>query len=165
MIDAMATTARDLMTTKVQTVRPDMTLPDLERALLEARVSGFPVVSNGRLVGVISRSDIVRQLAVEQSVAEITSGYQLGLDTTPEIPDPEVIGEAVGRRMEDLRIEDVMVRAWIGVPPDAPLRDVARRLVEHRIHRLLVVEDDRLLGIVTSLDIVRVVAEGTLDPR
>jgi CBS domain-containing protein len=162
MEDEMMSTARDLMTADVRSVRPDMTLADLERALLEARVGGFPVVSDGRLVGVISRSDIVRQLAVEQSVAELASGYQREGEGTAGV---EPVGAEVGRRMEGRRIEDMMIRKWIGVRPDVSLRDVAKCMVEDRIHRLLVVEDeDRLLGIITSTDLVRLIAEEKLQP-
>ena len=63
--------ARDLMSGPPRTVRPDTSLADLERALLDAGVGGFPVVEDGRLVGVVSRSDVVRQLSVEQSLAEL----------------------------------------------------------------------------------------------
>jgi CBS domain-containing protein len=159
----MTTTARELMTTDVKSVRPDMTLPDLERALLEARVGGFPVVEDGRLLGLVSRSDIVRQLCVEQSVAELTSGYQQETDVAPDASYVELIGTEVGRRMEGHRIEDVMIRDWIGVSPDEPIQAVARRMLEHQIHRLPVVDGDRLLGIITAFDMVRLVAEQPLE--
>jgi CBS domain-containing protein len=157
----MIATARDLMTSDVRSVRPDMTLTDLERALLEDRVGGFPVVSDGRLVGVISRSDIVRQLALEQSVAELSSEYQREGEGTTGLA---AVGAEVGRRMEGRRIEDVMIRKWIGVAPDASLQHVAQRMVDDRIHRILVVDGERLLGIITSTDLVRLIAEEKLRP-
>jgi tRNA nucleotidyltransferase (CCA-adding enzyme) len=64
--------------------------------------------------------------------------------------------------MESLRVADVMVTSVITVGPDAPLESVARALVEHRIHRLPVVEEGRLVGLVSSTDLVRLVAEGRL---
>ncbi len=155
--------ARDLMSGPPRTVRPDTTLADLERALLEAGVGGFPVVEGDRLVGVVSRSDVVRQLSVEQSLAELLAS------PPPEAgggaPAPDEIAEQVGRRMEALRVRDVMNTEVVTVGADTPLEEVARRLVERHIHRVPVVEEGRLLGVVAALDFVRLVAEGRLRSR
>jgi CBS domain-containing protein len=156
----MAWTARDLMKTDVHTVEPSMTLVDLERAFLEQHVSGFPVVEEGRLVGIVSRSDVVRQLSVEQSVGEIMSDYYRSFDLNGGQPASlEEIGRHVGRRMETLCVKDVMIEGLLTVSPDDSVFDVARRLVEQRIHRLPVAEGDRLVGIITTLDFVRLFAE------
>jgi CBS domain-containing protein len=56
--------ARDVMATKVQTVASGMSVGELERELIARRVSGFPVVDDEALVGVVSRSDIVRAIVV-----------------------------------------------------------------------------------------------------
>jgi CBS domain-containing protein len=53
-----------------------------------------------------------------------------------------------------------MVRHLITVSPDEPLESVARALVEHRIHRVPVAEGGELRGIISSLDLVRLIAEG-----
>ena len=68
-------TVRELMRFPVHSVPPDMPLRDLEREFLDKQVSGFPVVENNELVGVVSRSDIVRQLAFERRLAETTSDF------------------------------------------------------------------------------------------
>lgn len=155
-----------VMERNVRTVDPEMALADLERAFLDARVTGFPVVSGGRLVGIVSRSDVVRQLGVEQSVAERLSDYYressgVAVDSDASIDE---IGRSVGARLEHLVVRDVMTRATITATPEQSLTDVARTLVEHRIHRLPVVEGERLVGIVTSLDLVRLFAEGRAKP-
>jgi CBS domain-containing protein len=156
-------TARDIMQPKPRCVSPQTTLPELQRTLLSARVSGFPVVDDGRLVGVVSRSDVVRQLSVEQSVGEMLSDYQR--EAGGENGDEaflDRVAQHVGRRLEKLRVADVMVTSVLSVPPDAPLAGVARTLVDNRIHRLPVVEDGRLVGLVSTMDVVRLVAEGRL---
>jgi CBS domain-containing protein len=71
----MALCAKDVMRTKVRSIGPEVSLADLERALLEARRTGFPVVKDGRLIGVVSQSDIVRKLATEQIYADYLSEY------------------------------------------------------------------------------------------
>lgn len=158
--------ARDIMHPKPKIVSPKTKLPDLQRALLSERVSGYPVVEEGRLVGVVSRSDVVRHLTVEQSVGEMLSDYQR--DPGGEVADEaflDRVAQHLGRRMEKLLVSDVMITAVISVAPDAPVEALARTLVEHRIHRLPVVDGGRLVGLVSSTDLVRLVAEGRLVER
>lgn len=162
----MTWTARDIMHEKVRTISPDRTLPELEEAFLRERVSGFPVVDRGRLVGIVSRSDLVRQLCVERSVAELISDYYREALAFAEDPVESLasIAERVGQRIEHLRVADVMIRRLITVPPDAPVAEVAQTLVEHRIHRVPVTDAGRLVGIVSSLDLARLIAEGRFQP-
>lgn len=158
----MALTARDVMRSEVQSVDPEMTLPELERAFMEKGMSGFPVVvGRDELVGIISRSDVVRHLTVERSRAEMLSDYYRdgGMGGIPA-ETLESIGQQVGARIERVPVKEVMLRAVVTASPEEPLRDVANKLVEHQIHRVPVVDEGRLIGIITSLDIVRVVAEG-----
>ncbi len=159
-------TASDVMQTDVRTVGAKMTLADLDRAFLEDRVSGFPVVQEGRLVGLACRSDVVRQLGVEQSVAETVSDYyrDVGGIRTDPAETLDSIARQVGARIEKLRVKDVMTHELITVSPADSLQEVARSLVEHRIHRLPVVDAGRLVGILTSLDLVRLFAEGRAKP-
>jgi len=155
------------MQTKVETVSPDLDLVELERRLLAAGCSGFPVVEEGRLVGIVSRSDIVRAIAVERATEEQLSDFYRSFAE----PDGSSGGDAeaaaiesrVGARAAHLRVRDVMIRDVKSVAAlDQPLADVAKRMVEAHIHRLPVVDGERLVGIVTTLDIARLVAEGRL---
>jgi len=161
----MGWTARDVMQAEVRTVGPGMALADLERAFLKERVTGFPVVErDGRLVGIVSRSDVVRQLSVEQSLGEQISDYYRQDGEPSEVAALPSVGEHVGRRMEGLKVRDVMVERLVTVAPDEPLGDLARRLVKERIHRIPVVDDGRLVGIVSSIEFVRLFAEGRVGP-
>jgi CBS domain-containing protein len=163
----MGLRASDLMQTKLHTVHPDLSLPDLERAFLEARVTGFPVVENDRLVGVVSRSDVVRKLATEQSYAEYLSDYHrdIGGFESPEPVEPlSQLAARVGARLGSASVKDVMSGAPVTVSPDDPISHVARALMEHGIHRVLVTRDGRLEGIITSLDLVRLLADEATAP-
>ena len=62
--------------------------------------------------------------------------------------------------MAGFRVRDVMVTDVVTVTADAPVRDVARELVARRIHRVVVVDGGALVGIVSALDVVELVAEG-----
>ena len=71
------------------------------------------------------------------------------------------VAEAIGKRMEQLCVRDVMIRDVVTVPPDLSVVKAAQLMMERRIHRLPVVEDGKLVGIVSSLDFTRIVAGPT----
>ena len=158
----MALCAEDVMQSKVRTVSPDMTLPDLERVFLETHINGFPVVEDGRLVGVVSHSDIVRKLATEQSYAEYESDYHShigGFEEFDPVEPLEQVAARAGARLGNTTVKDMMSRSPVTVSATEPLRDIARLMIERHIRRLPVVRDGRLIGVVASLDLVRLLAE------
>ncbi|HJN07333.1 MAG: CBS domain-containing protein [Pirellulaceae bacterium] len=67
--------ARQIMQRNVHTIAPNVTLLDLEKEFIKEGVGGLPVVDTGKLVGIVSRSDILRQLVLEHHVAERTSDF------------------------------------------------------------------------------------------
>jgi CBS domain-containing protein len=153
--------AKDLMTAGVATVAPRVPLAELERSLSELRISGMPVVDPaGEVLGVVSRADIVRALSGAESQAEAVLAYYR--DVAGAEPAPSELARMMGERAIALHVEDVMATDLLAVRPDQSLREVASLLAERRLHRVLVMEGRRLLGLVSSLDIVRAVADGRL---
>jgi CBS domain-containing protein len=157
----MPLTAADIMHTQVESVTPDTSLPDLERSFIAKKVSALPVMNDGKLVGVVSRSDVVRQLCLEQSHAEIlTEGYDETASPKAEASRQEEISHHLGSRIVGLKVQDVMIENPVSIPPNMPVDKLAAEMVSRHVHSLLVVEGESLVGILTSLDLVRLVAEG-----
>jgi CBS domain-containing protein len=155
-----ARTVADIMQKQVKTIAPDKKLPELERALIRWRIGAMPVVERGKLVGIVSRSDVVRQLCLERSLGEaMADAYRDQTDARFAAESQAAIAEEIGMRMERRRVRDVMIHDVVSVPPDMPVAKAAQLLLERRIHRLPVVEDGKLVGIVSSLDFARLVAE------
>lgn len=153
---------RDIMRTDVQTIGPRETLVTLQDALLREKVGGLPVVEYGQLVGIASRSDIVRSLKSERDAAMKSIGLPPEFHLTMD--DAIDLGEAVGERLERIRVENVMNRSVITVAPDHYLQQAAELMASNHFHRLPVVEKDRLVGLISSYDIVQLVADGRLVP-
>jgi CBS domain-containing protein len=160
----MTRSIADIMQKKVKTIAPDKTLPELERELLRWRIGAMPVVERGgKLVGIVSRSDVVRQLCLERSLGEaMADAYRDQTDAGFAAQSQTAIAGEIGRRMEGLCVRDVMIRDVLTVPPDLPVAKAAQLLIERRIHRLPVVENGKLVGIVSSLDFTRIVAEAAV---
>lgn len=155
-------TAADIMRSDVAVAAPTWSIAELERQLCSTKVSGFPVVERGRLIGVVSRSDVIRQLAVEHSRAGEISDYFRRDDAHPSEMERSILDEErfVGARLARLHVSDVMSPATFIATPEMKVPELARLLIEHRIHRVPVTEGDHLVGIVSSLDLVRLIAEG-----
>ena len=159
----MAIHARDAMQTRIETVSPKTTWRDLESELLSQRVGGFPVVEGERLVGIVSRSDIVRKLDVEQVMAEQVSEFYRELDGYRDSGEPvSATAERVGARLAGVTVGEIMVKAVVTVSPDQPIDEVAATLCDHKVHRVPVVDDGRLVGIITTLDLVQLIARRKL---
>ena len=112
-------------------------------------------------MGIVSRSDVVRQLSAEREVAEHTSDFYFDEIHFKErkMESLKDIADRVGERIESLLVRDVMVENPLTTRMDQPISEAARRLVDHRIHRMPVTDAGLLVGIVTTIDLVRLIAE------
>jgi CBS domain-containing protein len=140
---------RDIMTTQVRSVRTDTPLKEVARLLVEHRISGLPVVDEaGIVVGVISETDF---LTKESGPPEHRSrfGWLTGAARAEE-HDRQV--------REATTAGGAMTSPADTIDADRPLSEAARRMVDAKRNRLPVVEDGRLVGILTRADVVRTFA-------
>lgn len=161
----MAKLVRDLMKTDVLTVSPDVNMPDLQRIFVKSRFGAVPVLDRQhRLVGIVSRSDVVRKFSLEQSLAELADAdFDSILGVEDDDDAVESIGAAVGRRLAKVHARDIMIKEVETIGPDESLSEAAARMVKRRIHRLPVLEDGILVGIVSAFDFMALYASGQLD--
>ena len=156
-------TVRDVMTPDVLTVRPSMTLTQLDQHLVEARVSGAPVVEDGVIVGIVSQTDVIHTLYGEQLAAQKVSGFY---GSPFPIPLAALVQLSRDRRriadhMTKLCVRDIMTPAPGRVTPDSSIEEVARMMTRQGFHRVPVVEGEELVGIVSTLDLVRLLGDGS----
>ena len=125
----------DLMKTKLALVNEDVSVAEAIVSLADARVHGVPVVNRrGRLVGVLSSSDIL------QTAAE---------------------GEGE-HRFAELQVRDIMTTPPQTVGPNEDVKKAAEQMLELDVHRLFVENDGELVGVIAQSDIVRAIATGRL---
>ncbi len=145
-------TVADVMTRNMIAVSPDTSLATVAETLARHKISGVPVVdSTGKAVGVVTAADLVnpnRQAADEKGIPVIyfiEDGWAA----------PSIEGADVGPG----RAKDVMTPLAFTVEASRPVTEAAEVMVEQRIHRLLAVEGGNLVGIVSSLDLLRAFVE------
>jgi CBS domain-containing protein len=175
------------MQTEVVTVPPHATVRELTRILSEAGISGVPVVTDaGEVLGVVSSSDVVRLAAeARESGMNLTSmsgwaavamepvatdpeddredplsAYFLPEDT-PTLAPEWGTGPDEGP-MDELTVSDIMTPVTFSFPASASVKELADFLVRGKIHRAVVVEDGRLQGIITSMDVLKALSEDRL---
>jgi len=139
---------RDMMTTDVCTVRPETPLKEVARLLVERRVSGVPVVDEGgRVLGVVSEGDF---LAREAGAAERPRG--------PLWWHWAASPDQAANRMNATTAGEAMTSPAITVSAERSLMNAAAIMARSAINRLPVVDDGKLVGIVSRADIVRAFA-------
>ncbi len=154
----------DVMTTNVIAFSPDDKISHVIETFRENKISGAPVVENGRVVGVISEADIVKlDSPVELPEVEIDPLNPLALfdlfsfwRTVKRIPDE------LKKRHELIIsgcVRDVMSKKPVTISPDAPVSEAAKLMRKHDFNRLPVVDrDGKLVGIVARQDIIAILA-------
>jgi CBS domain-containing protein len=131
-------TVREWMTANPITVDPKTTLPEAHKIMKDRRIRRLPVVEQGRLVGIVTLGDIRE---AEPSDATTLSIFELHY------------------LLAKLTIGEIMTREPITISPNAAIREAAKSLLQNKIGSLPVVENDKLIGIITESDIFRVLAQ------
>jgi len=141
---------RDLMTPNPIQIAPETAVAEIARILIEHRINGVPVTdTEGRLLGIVTEGDLVHRAADErleprESIWKENFYRSVFRRRTPE-PD-----KAEGRTAEQ-----VMTREVLTVAPDSNVTVAARLLADHNIKSLPVIENERLIGIISRFDLIK----------
>jgi len=151
--------ARDVMTTTVVSVGPEQSTRDVAKVLLENHISAVPVIDvDGIPIGMVSEGDLVgRPLNDRLTRAEWWLALLAGKQ--PLDDDFRTRLENSGRTARD-----VMSAPLVTVSEDTDIRDIAQLFAIHRIKRVPVVRDGRIVGIVSRADLLRLVPLSDLHP-
>ena len=139
--------AADIMTRDTATVTPETPVPDLVRMLLARGISGAPVVDkDGMLVGMVTEGDLVRRAELG---TERHRGAWASFFTGTAVLAREYV------RSHGLQVSDVMTQGAVAVTPETKLGEIADLMEGRRIRRVPVVQDGKVLGIVSRANLLR----------
>jgi CBS domain-containing protein len=142
--------ASDVMVTDVITVKPTSTVPEVAALLLANRISAVPVVDNaGKLVGMVSEGDLLRR-------SEADTGHERAWWLQLLMSRESLAAEYV--REHSRRVADIMTRGVISTEPGTPVADVATLLERHRIKRVPIVQNGKVVGIVSRANLIQALA-------
>lgn len=147
---SMMTTAADLMTKDILTVRPEMPVGDVARLILERKVTSLPVIDDeGKLVGIVGEGDLIRC-----SKAKRGANRSWWLNLMTGCSETEADMESQSKRL----VEDVMSRDVLLASENESLMDLIELLSRRQIKRLPIVRGGKLVGIVSRVDVLRYIA-------
>ncbi len=179
---------RDIMTTDVVTMSADLSIREAMNILVDRHIGGAPVVSGDQVVGIVSATDLLdlagslpgvpreQPSFVEQDGPDDESDWRDGdeppatffTEAWPEagVEVQETFSPADGpewNALEEHTVSEAMTRGPLcALAPDVAVTAAADYMRRAGVHRLLVVQDDRLLGVVSTMDIARAVADNRL---
>ena len=181
---------RDAMTRDVLTVTPETTLREAAELFVSRHVSGAPVLDGQRVVGVVSATDVLEFVASNPPVPR-QKADRGEVGEWAELPGSEPSDAAPGAYFADMwedaeaettqrfadsdgpewdvfaehTVQDVMTRAVCALPSTQSIPAAAEYMKTAGVHRLLVIDEGKLVGIITSTDIARAVADHHLQER
>ena len=114
---------RDIMEKNVITIEKDKTAQDAAKIIAEKDISFLVVMNDGLPEGVLSESDFVRKIAAE------------------------------GKKSGDVPISEIMSYKFRSVGPTTTIEDAIQKMLNNNIRRLLILENDKLVGVITQTDL------------
>lgn len=130
----------DVMTTSLRITAPDSPIAKVTKDMTSYRFRRLPVVSDDVLYGIVTATDIMRYLGSREVFARLTTGN---------------ITEVTG-----LPVRTLVAGSLITTTPGRSINEAAREMLSKNIGALPVIEDSRLIGLVTEFDLVRAFARG-----
>lgn len=140
---------QQVMTADVTTVHPATTVEEIARIFIEQRISAVPVVDREqRVLGIVSQHDLFLK---EKNVP-------FSLEKLPALFDEWIELEQLPQLYQSARhitAADIMTKHVVSADINSSIGDVARLMVQHSLKRLPIVENDRLAGMVTRADLIK----------
>jgi len=117
---------KDVMVTDVVTIGPDVNVKEAVRVMNDFEIGCLIVVEDGKAVGIVTERDVLKRVVAE------------------------------GRKPEETLVRDIMSKPPIVISPETSLEEAIETMFKHKIKKLPVVEDEKLVGLVTFTDIARI---------
>lgn len=158
----MPLTARDIMTPSVKAVPHSWTMQQLSRFLTDNEITGSPVADqDGAIIGIVTLKDIV-----EFQWNAVGSGSEEQL-SEPERSEARRLRQRMFQEMSRAPVEvhDIMTPNAISVPTDTDVVTVAHTMMAEHLHRIFVTRGDTVVGIITTHDMLQVIADPNLARR
>ena len=150
---------KDVMNSSIVFCKPDDTVREVAKILKDNNISGAPVLDGDKLVGIISEGDLLKLLIIpEKGDLWLPSPFEV-----IEVPIRELLGwEDTKKMLSDVgstKIEEMMTKDVYTISLEASVEEASEHMVRHRINRLPVMENNRVVGIVTRGDIIEGLAK------
>jgi predicted transcriptional regulator len=152
--------AKDIMKTDVITVNLDMSVHELANLFIQKMISGAPVVDKKEhLIGIVSMTDIVKSDGFRTTLVEnewleddVAKGWEGKMD-------PQDLQKLHLEKLDDVSVRDIMTTVVYTAAENTPVTELARLMLQGHIHRLIITRNYKVVGIVTTMDMLKVIQD------
>ncbi|MBI2084386.1 MAG: CBS domain-containing protein [Candidatus Aenigmarchaeota archaeon] len=148
---------KDYMKTRVKKVRPRDSIFKAAETLAKYHISGAPVVTGRKVVGILTEADIIKFMKVDLAKTHnelAAEPHSLSIVLLTLLKGEIDIKREI-ERMSKLLVKDFMSKDVISIGPDESVLEAANLLDKHQIDRLPVIDTGRLVGIVSRADLIK----------
>ena len=150
---------KDYMKKRVVKFSPEDSIFKVAKVLSKKHISGGPVVKKGKLVGVISESDIIKFMQLKfPGTSSLQEPHMLSLVIANLIKDQLKFKKEL-ERISKVKVADIMTKDPITISPNDTLIEAATRMAKYDVQRLIVVKKDKVIGIITRADLLKALLE------
>jgi CBS domain-containing protein len=154
---------REFMNRNVFFVRPNHSVFDVAKVFSHSNISGAPVVEKGKIIGMISVSDIVRFMGIKlldpDATANISASLSLMLFNLTKIGKDYIEFKDKLDKISMTEVRHMMSKEVICVSPDDNLFEIAQIMEKNDVNRLPVVEKNKLVGIIARADLIKALVD------
>jgi len=150
--------AKDLMSKDVVYLHPDDSIFDAAKLFSQLDIHGLPVVKDDKLIGMITVTDIIRFIDIKtDNIPELKGAgiHDVILAIFKTVKSSESFEKEL-EKISNSRIEDIMSKELITIDQKATFLEIAKIMDKHNIHRVPVVSRNRLVGMITGVDLMKV---------
>ncbi|MEZ4222712.1 MAG: CBS domain-containing protein [Polyangiaceae bacterium] len=153
-------TARELMTRDVIVVRDDWSVEQLKELLLSRSISGAPVVNGaGAFVGVVSLTDLSKNAPSSSAGQEDAHMHDFYVQALRSSVGPELARSMNLVADPEMTVKDIMTPVIFDVDVTASAPEIADKMLTGHIHRVFVTEAGKIVGVITALDMLRIIRD------
>ena len=148
---------KEIMTKKVITCQAKTPVKEIAKNLIEHKLTGMPVVEGDKVIGIVTEADLIMQKAR----IHIPSYIQL-LDSYLYLEDPKEVGVEL-QKILAMDAKQLMTSEPTIIGPDDTVQDLATLIEREHVNPIPVVEDDKLVGIVSRADVVKLLTRDDVE--
>jgi CBS domain-containing protein len=153
-------TAKDIMNREVLTVNSELSLQGLAEFLLQNSISGAPVTSrNGKLIGVVSITDIIRHETLLEKGLQSNGRHDFYFHTVQDRFSHQDLDSLHLGDESLVTVQDIMTSTILEVGEEDTAQQVADTMIKNRIHRVVVTREKKPIGIISTADMLKVIRD------
>jgi len=151
-------TAKHVMKSKVLTAESDWSVSRLAEFFMENCISGAPVQSSvGTPIGVVSLTDIVHHDTQPEKDRDWPHDYYLHAQERQYAREEANCFQIETESL--IMVRDIMTPVIFQVSEDTPIQQVAGMMLKNRIHRVIVLSNEKVVGIISTPDMLKIVRD------